>query len=213
MPDLYKKLTIYLLVFMVLLLGCGRKVANSPAGEQKSEDTTIMDVTSYFPADKNYTWEYAGTGNEYAAFTRKVLYKESELVEITDNNGGTVMGLVFRVAPEAIVKIYSEPEFYEEKNILGTKPNLEEVILKSPLKVGAVWQDEKYKREVISIDETIEAPAGKYDKVVKVKITPLDAAFSQSESYEYYAKGIGLVMREYISGDMEVTSQLKSFEG
>lgn len=213
MPSFFKKSTLYLLVCLMFLSGCARKEAvKPPVGDQKPENAVITDVASYFPAGGNLTWQFEGRGNEYAEFTRKVLYQEGPLVQITDSNGGTVMGMVFRVSPEEVVKIFAMPEFYEEKNILDTKPNRQEIILKSPLKVGATWQDQNYKREVIGIDETIKLPAGQYDQVVKIKITSLEEANPQNENYEYYAKDIGLVMREFISDDMKVTSMLKTFE-
>ena len=210
---LYKKRMLYLLIFAVLLFGCAKKATDPPASnDQKSETTTITDVSSYFPAERNHFWEYEGSGNEYASFTRKVLYQKDDLVEITENNGGTVMGMVFKKSSKEIVQIFSTPEFYEERNILDAEPNLQKVILKSPLKAGATWQDSDYKREVVSINEKIEVPAGEFTHVVKIKVTLLDEISPESENYEYYAKDVGLVMREFISGDMTVTSQLKSFE-
>lgn len=213
MPMLSKKLILCLLISMVLLLGCDKKDTNPPSNDGQKPAASITDITSYFYIDKNPTWEYQGTGNEYASFTRKVLYQENNLVQITDDNGGTVMAMIFKLSPEEIVKIYAEAEFYDNKNILSSKPNRQEIILKSPLKVGAEWQDENYKSEVISIDETLEVPAGKYNQVVKIKRTSLKEK-GTGENYEYYAKGVGLVMREYIreyiSEGLTVTSQLRS---
>lgn len=204
-----RKLLICLFISLILLVGCDKKDTNPPSNGDQLPIGSITDMTSYFYTGQNTTWEYQGTGNEYASFTRKVLHRENNLVQITDNNGGTIMAMVFRLSPEEIVKIYAEAEFYDDRNILTAQPNRQEIILKSPLQVGAQWQDEIFKSEVISIDEKIEVPAGKYNDVVKIKRTSLKDKDS-GENYEYYAKGVGLVMREYISGDFKVTSQLKA---
>lgn len=207
-----KRNFICLFILLILLVGCDKKVLNPPTTQQQVKELAVTDVSSYFPVEQGLTWEYEGNGNEYAAFTRKALYRENNLVEMSDNNGGTVMGMTFKVSPASVEKIFSIPEFYDERNILKEKPNLQEVILKAPLKVGAAWKNDNSKREIVSIDEKIDTPSGIYDHVVKIKITSLDEKAEPSENYEYYAKGVGLVRREFISGQTKVTSKLKSFK-
>ncbi|MEW6695914.1 MAG: hypothetical protein ACOY35_12150 [Bacillota bacterium] len=200
----------FLLLLCVLLIGCAKQ-ETPPPPKYEPEEKVITDVRKYFPADDQLTWEYEGFGNEYATFTRKVLHRQGNRVQISENNGGTVMGLVFDVSADAVTKTFSIPEHYDDRNILNEKANLNEIVLKTPLKVGGNWQNEGSKREVVGIDETVEVPAGRFERVVKIKITPLDHKQDHLQ-YEYYAENTGLILREFIAGDQKITSKLKSFE-
>jgi hypothetical protein len=73
-----------LIASVLVLPGC-YKQSDSPTPQEKA----INDVRIYFPTEQNLTWAYEGSGNEYAAFTRKVIYKEDSRVQIAQDNGGT----------------------------------------------------------------------------------------------------------------------------
>ncbi|MEW6064635.1 MAG: hypothetical protein ACOY3U_13100 [Bacillota bacterium] len=210
MRPVVARIFVYLMVCLTAVAGCAKK-ETPPSAQNKPKVDTIQDVSPYFPAEPQLTWEYEGFGNEYAAFTRKVLYRQGNRVQMSENNGGTVMGLVFDVSAQAVTKTFSVPEFYDERNILNEKANLQEVILKAPLRVGESWQNDGSKREVVSTGERVEVPAGKFEKVVKIKITPLEDK-QDHEQFEYYAENTGLIMREFIAGDSRITSKLKSFK-
>lgn len=169
----------------------------------------VQDVSRYFPVEQNLLWVYEGEGNEYASFTRKVMYRQGERVQMAEDNGGTRMAMVFRVVPEGVTKIFMIPEFYTEENLLDEPHNHGEQVLKAPLKVGMVWEDDKFLREVLSIDEQVVVPAGTFTDVVKIRVTAKPQTGSQS--LEYYAPDVGLILREFTSeSNYKVSSKLKS---
>ena len=202
-----KKLLLLLLFTTLFILpGCYKRPTALPPQEK-----SIHDVRLYFPTEPNSTWEYEGSGNEYAAFTRKVIYKEGDKVQLAQDNGGTRLGMVLHVVPEAVLVGYTKEEFYTDTKLFNEAANRNQVVLKAPLKAGAVWQSGQERREVISIEETVQVPAGHYSKVVKLKISRL-AANVTSETLEYYAPNVGLVLRQFITGSDMIESRLKSFK-
>jgi hypothetical protein len=189
-----------------VLPGCYKR-SDFPTLQEKA----INDVRIYFPTEQNLTWAYEGSGNEYAAFTRKVIHKEDSRVQLAQDNGGTRLGMVLQVLPEAVSVIYVREEFYTDAKLFGEAANRHEILLKAPLKAGAVWENDRERREVISIDETVQVPAGTYSNVVKVKVTSL-AANTVNENVEYYAPGVGLVLRQFITGGDKIESRLKALK-
>ncbi len=201
-----RKSLIFLMLFnLIVFTTCAAKT-----GSPFDEITTISDVRAFFPTQPGLTWVFEGSGNEYASFTRTVIRSEGDRVQVNDNNEGTSMGKVFHVTSDAIVQEFSTEEFYSDKTLFNEKPNTHLVYLKAPLKGGALWQDCQGKREIVSINETVQVPAGSFQHVVKVKITPLNQK-PANEQFEYYAAGTGLIMREFFSDGYVITSKLKSF--
>lgn len=90
----------------------------------------------------------------------------------------------------------------------GFTANDQTVILKSPLKKGTVWKNDKETREIAAIDAQVDTPAGNFSDCLKIKITNAD---STSIVYQYYAAGVGMVKREFIDGDFIVTSTLQEY--
>jgi hypothetical protein len=119
--------------------------------------------------------------------------------------------MVLEVLPEAVSVNYVREEFYTDAKLFGEAANRREILLKAPLKAGAVWENDRERREVISIDETVQVPAGTYSNVVKVKVTSL-AANTVNENVEYYAPGVGLVLRQFITGGDKIESRLKALK-
>jgi hypothetical protein len=201
--NLKKVLTLLLIASLFVLPGCYKRPASPPPQEK-----AINDVRIYFPAEQSLTWIYEGSGNEYAAFTRKVIYKEDRRVQLAQDNGGTRLGMVLQVLPEAVSVNYVREEFYTDTKLFSEAANRSEILLKAPLKAGAVWETGRERREVISIDETVQVPAGTYSNVVKVKVTSLTAN-TASENVEYYAPNVGLVLQQFITGSDKIESQLR----
>lgn len=194
-----------LLTGLLIFTGCAKNQEPPPP------EPVITDVRNYFPTEPALTWSYEGTGNEYASFTRRVLYRQENQVQMVEDNGGTRMGLVYKMTTDAITQTLALEEFYSDQNLLHEKSNRNQILLKAPLKAGATWQDSQDKREIISISETVQVPAGSFQNVVKIKITPLDPQ-QKHQLLEYYAPHTGLIMREFIADDYYVTSKLASFE-
>lgn len=160
----------------------------------------------YFPLAKGTVWEYQGEGNEYASFSREVLFVEGSRAQVREDNGGTVMAVIFETTPEAVTKVYSQGEVYDRVNLLGRPDNVKTIILKSPLKVGTKWQDPNGEREIVELSATVDTPSGRYDQCLKVKIAGRDSTL-----YEYFRLGVGMVKREFVSGEARVTSSLKKY--
>lgn len=198
----------FILLLTFSVTGCGKK--SVPPAETRPKELVITNVSSYFPVSAGLTWIYEGKGNEYAGFTRKAVRSENTLAQFSENNGGTQLGLVYQVTPDAVLLLYTKEEYYSDASLLTKQPNRSDILLKAPLKPGASWQDARYKRKVISITDTITVPGGTFTNVVQIRGTPLNQANTASQT-EYYAPGVGLVAREYIAKDFQITSRLKSW--
>lgn len=160
----------------------------------------------YFPLTVKSTWQYQGEGNEFASFTREVLFVRGNRGQIMENNGGTVLAVVFEVADSAVTRVFTQPETYDRVNLLDRPSNESVIILKAPLTVGTKWKDPNGEREIVAVNAAVSTPAGKFENCVKVKI-----AGKESTVYEYFREGVGMVKREFISGETRVTSTLEKY--
>lgn len=204
-----KLLSIILVISLAIFFtGCVKKT--NPPTENLPKELIVTDVSAYFPADAGSTWTYEGQGNEYAGFKRTVIHREGTLVQFSENNGGTQMGLVYKITPEAVTLLYAVEEHYTDASVLRQQPNRNEVLLQAPLRQGATWQDARYKREVVSTRASVSVPGGTFNNAVQIKSTPLHQTTS-AYLIEYYVPNMGLVSREYISNEFQVTSKLKSW--
>lgn len=168
----------------------------------------VLAVTpgDFFPIVAGSSWEYQGVGNEYASFNRKLLFTSENLAQIREDNGGTVSASVFKITSDAVTRIYFLGEAYEQTNFLNSNPNENIIILKAPLQIGTKWTEPNGTREIIDLNATVDTPAGNFSECLKVKIVN-----ENSTLYEYFKKGVGMVKREFISGDTKVTSSLKKY--
>ena len=204
--SLARKSLIFLMLFNLLVFtSCAAQTGSSPEAV-----AAMPDIRAFFPTQPGLTWVFEGSGNEYASFTRTVTRSEGDRVQVAENNDGTRSGKVFQVTDDALVQVFSTEEFYVDKTLFNEKPNRFQVYLKAPLKAGTLWQDCQEKREIVSINEKVQVPAGSFQNVIKVKITPLNQN-PANEQFEYYAAGTGLIMREFFADGYVITSKLKSF--
>ena len=174
-----------------------------------SYDSKDYNLRSYFPLNPSMQFSFKGEGIEYASFKRNIMYVDNEYLQLTDDNGGTVVVKIYKVTDEKIIELYSEGEFYEEKNLIpeieGNKKG--NIILKTPLEVGNKWESEEQKREIVLVKQIINVPAGAFHQVIKVKISYTE---SNNIGYEYFAPNIGLIKREYFGENFEVKSELET---
>ncbi|WP_258359799.1 hypothetical protein [Moorella sulfitireducens (nom. illeg.)] len=161
----------------------------------------------FFPLYPGSRWQYLGEGNEYASFKREVLYAKGDRAQVREDNGGTVSAAVFKVTDDEVTRIFFRGEAYEDTNYLEHEPEDSVVILKAPLAVGTRWDTPNGPREIVDVNATVDTPAGKFENCLKVKLEG-----SSSTIFEYYKEGVGMVKREFISGDTRVTSTLESFK-
>lgn len=175
-----------------------------PVGEPK-QDTLIP--KDFFPLSEGNAWKYQGEGNEYASFDRKVLFVQGDRAQIMENNGGTISASIFKTTKEEIVRTFFQGEEYNETNLLDQEPNDHLVILKAPLKIGTRWETSEEAREIVETTATVDTPAGKFEDCIKASIQT-----QNSTLYEYFKAGIGMVKREFISGDTAITSTLEEYD-
>lgn len=160
----------------------------------------------YFPATVGSTWTFAGHGNEYAAFTREVLYARGDKVQLQENNGGTISASVYQISDQAITRVFFQGEEYDEQDRLDAEPNESMVILKAPLQAGTTWETGAETRQIVRTDAEVETPAGKFTDCIEVEITG-----EYSQRREYFKEGVGLVKREFTSEGTQVISSLESY--
>lgn len=203
---LKKMLALSVIMLVLILTGCDKRPATPAPPEQ-----TITDVRIYFPVGQDFTWVYEGNGNEYAAFTHKVIHKQESKVQLAKDNGGTRLGMVLEVLPEAVKIHYAEEEAYTDAKLFNAAPNRSDIWLKAPLQAGAAWENGRERREVLSVNETVQVPAGTYSNVVKIRITSLAAADS-GDRLEYYAPQVGLVLSRFSANGTVIESRLKTFK-
>ncbi|NLL51576.1 MAG: GerMN domain-containing protein [Peptococcaceae bacterium] len=173
--------------------------------EEAKEEKTSKPA-DYFPLTQGSTWQYLGDGNEYASFTREVLYAEGNKSQIKEDNGGTVSTSIYQISTDAVTRIYFTGEDYEPKNMLNQPGNQNITMLKGPIKPGTKWTAGSSTREIVDINAVVNTPAGKFDNCVKVKITE-----EFSTLYEYYKKDIGLIKREFVLENDKITSVLTNY--
>jgi hypothetical protein len=165
-----------------------------PKTEEPSKER--LDPVDFFPLISGSTWDYEGEGNEYASFTREVLFTSGDRAQIRENNGGTSSAAVFKTSPDAVTRIFFMGEAYGEDNFINTEPKENIIILKAPLQVGTKWEEPNGTREIVDINAKVDTPAGTFEECIKVKITSEDSTL-----YEFYKKDIGMVKREFRSGE------------
>ena len=161
----------------------------------------------FFPLYADLSWEYHGEGNEYASFSRKVLFNKDNLAQIREDNGGTVSASVFKTTNDAVTRVFFVGEAYDQSSYLNSEPNENIIILKEPLKAGTKWNEATGVREIVDVNATVDTPAGSFERCIKVKISDKNSIVN-----EYFKQGIGMVKREFISGEFLITSSLKEFK-
>jgi hypothetical protein len=211
-----KRISIVLLLIMGLIVpaGCGEKPNNqitTPPGNTQPGTNVVVDTPpgQFYPLTVGSTWEYEGAGNEFASFTRKVVFAQGNLAQTSEDNGGTVTTRIVQTNENAVTVVYFSGEDYQPQNKLadGFTSNENDILLQAPVKVGTTWASKNANKSIVSITESIDTPAGKFDNCVKVKFT------GQNDTiYQYYKSGVGLVKQEFISGNTAITSTLKKYD-
>jgi len=199
----------FILVLTVMLLASCAQESEQPGTEEPQKQEEKVSVADYYPLAVGNQWEYEGVGNEFASYTQKVLYSKGNKYQVMIDNGGTVSANIYVLNDESLVRIYSEAEVYDEKNVLDQEGNMEDIIIKAPIEVGTKWESQGNSCEITDVDATVTVPAGTFDNCLVVKVT-----YKESGAYSnfYYCKGVGLVKSEYIDNDFEVLSLLKSYK-
>jgi hypothetical protein len=167
-----------------------------------------VNLSDYFPVKLGARWVFSGEGNEYAPFTRQVTYSQGNRAQMEDDNGGTVMAIVYTVTETEVKRVFRQGEAYEKKSLLAEKENVSEVLIKTPLLKGQTWDSGQSTVLLEATDAAVEVPAGKFTGCLMLKISSKASAWV---IYEWYAPGVGLVKRQSGDGQAKVTSSLKSY--
>ncbi|MGI5921380.1 MAG: hypothetical protein ACOX6I_06560 [Syntrophomonadaceae bacterium] len=209
-------ISLVLLLCIGIISGCQPSTNNSmdksknDTKAQPNQMTQTELPSDYYPLTVGSYWEYEGMGNEFAGFTRKVLFSKGNLAQTTEDNGGTVSTRIFETTDTAVRIIYFSGEDYEPENLLETDftTNENDIILQAPIKTGTTWGGtDTVRKSIVDTDAVVDTPAGKFDNCIKV-----ESAGANSTIYQYFKKDTGMVKQEFISGDTSVTSTLKSYE-
>lgn len=207
------RLYIVLIIMAVIFLsGCLRSSTpskpemESPAPKEPNSVSESKNVKEFFPLTLGSQWAYLGEGNEYASFTREVVFVEGDKAQVKENTGGTISTSIYKSSDSEIVRTFFKGETYEDENLLKEESNENLVILKEPLKEGTQWETPHGTRQIEGLDVKVETPAGVFENCIKIKVE-----YQHSTLYEYFAEGVGLVKREFTSEGVEVSSRLKEY--
>lgn len=196
--------------FAVVLLGCytyyadpGPDLAAYEYVEYMAPEASAF--SAYFPLGAGSEWTYAGVGNEYAPFSRRVVYQRENLAQMREDTGGTVMAKVYRVEPDAVRLIYAQEEAYGDSDMLSAPPNQDQIVLKAPLMAGTTWSNGAERRTIVDDKARVETPGGIYSNCLEIESR---SQGSTAVIREFYCPRIGLVERIYQDGDFTVVSYL-----
>lgn len=193
-----KKILI-LIVSMAILL-------TTVACDKNDEEIKINDL---MPNEIGNYWKYTGSGNEYADFEQKVLFEENGKMQVQLINPGTSSAIIYKFSEENISVVYAEDEFYEEKNILDSEENLNQVIVEAPIVEGTTWTQNGRIYKIENTKAFVETPSGNYENCVQIIVNYENQAVE--ESY-YYKPKLGLVFQKYTDGDFVITSSLSEYK-
>jgi hypothetical protein len=148
-------------------------------------------VQDYFPR-KTMTKQFSG-GFENGGYKHIIDKIDKDKVQVKQLDTATATILIYQVSENDIRLIFrnEEPDGKFKENYIGiVKPNVDEIILKSPLEVGTQWTDNSDgKYEITGINVGVKTPVGTFSTV---EVTLLRGG---SEVKMYYAKDFGLVKR------------------
>ncbi|WP_054693535.1 hypothetical protein [Syntrophomonas palmitatica] len=207
----------FVLIIMLLLLmatgGCEQQAGKNDqiktTPKPVSEKNPAVMPVDYFPLNKGAKWSYQGSGNEFASFTREVLFTKGNFAQVREANGGTTSISVYTFDKSALTRVYFQGENYDSQNILagGFTPNDNTIFLQTPIKVGNSWKsDDRNQRKIVSLKAQVSTPAGEFKNCLQVKISGPDYVV-----YEYYQQDVGLIKREFLADQEAVTSALESY--
>ncbi len=200
----------FFVVFLILVATLSYQWMQPGAFDFEQEELSVNakehdgdNLQAYFPNWSGVTYRYSGEGMEFSSFSRKISFARDGLIQIEDESGTNLVQVV-ESSDHEIKVVWVEEEFYDGVSILNPESRSERengravnlILLKAPLKEGTTWSDERFEREIRSIDQVMETPLGTIYDVIVVKNRSKDA--ENFVQYEYYAKNVGLIKRETI---------------
>lgn len=142
--------------------------------------------------------KFAGEGNEFAPYTAKTEWLNDRFVNVSEDNGGTVMLRTFRIDDDKIVVVREEGESGGKYN-----PSDEELDELEPLYTFLqlpLDKDSTFDGWTVTDNAmTLETPLQKFKDVIVIKKENADG----SANYKYFAKDYGEIKREFIMKEGE----------
>lgn len=168
-------------------------------------------ISDYYPVKANTRYVYLGEGNEFASYDVYTDYTFENKVQYRKDNGGTVLAEVYEIGNNSIERVYSRGEAYYREDYLRNeslrRDKSSEVILKGPVKVGTKWNlEDGSERSITGLDVQVSVPAGDF------KALEVTTVRDDTETKDYYAKGVGLVKSVFKAGTDEISSSLERVE-
>ncbi|HZW48772.1 MAG TPA: GerMN domain-containing protein [Bacillota bacterium] len=190
-----KTLLILLVVLLCLLTACN--------------NATPVTLLDYFPLTGNVHRVYQGEGNEYAEFETYVDYQTNSTIQIRTLNPGTTSVTVYVLENGMLKKVYYEGETYFRVNYMNMRDEAE-IVLKEPLQTGTSWTlTDGSTRSITAMDKIITVPNGTFNALETTTVA------ADSTIKEYYAPGVGLILREFAMNSdptTKITSALLTME-
>ncbi len=153
---------------------------------------------------------YLGEGNEFAELDIEVAHPFKDYVIVYENNGGSLVRHIYKIAQDEILILDSKIVDYKEDF-----PTLEEldamepsgVYLKKPFSKGTVFD----KWSIVETDVTLKTPYKTFDRAFIIERKDKDIV-----NRKYFVQGYGEVKREAVmqtkEGEFIVTSTLKAVD-
>lgn len=185
--------------------------AETPAETPVETPAEGMSLETLYPFTPNVEKVFEGMGNEFASFVENVDFIEGNKMQVRMNNGGTEMVTVIERTEDAIKVVYEEGEVYYRENFLSKATNTSRILLMEPIAVGTTWMNNgNEKNTITAIDKTIKTPYGEMEAVEVT--TDSETSGGPAQTLNYYAEGLGLVMRVSKGAGYEVSSLLKELK-
>ena len=166
-----------------------------------------LGLSDYFPFTEDTHMVYAGSGNEFAEFTTSVDFLTTDAMQVRTVNSGTVSVSVYVLENGTLTRVYSEGESYYRLDYTAVR-DTDDIVLKEPLAVGTAWTlEDGSTRSITAVGVPVTVPYGSFEAL------EVTTEYADSTIKEYYAPGIGLVKREFVSkADLSspITSELES---
>lgn len=181
-------------------------ISSQSSSEASSEAADTLTIADVFPFEESVQTSFAGEGNEFASFTRYPQYIEDNRMQVSTNNGGTILVSVYVNENGTLTETFSRAETYFRENMLDkTSDNAGEILLKEPLQVGTNWDNPAgSSAEITDVGVEVETALGSFPAV---EVTTTDG---DSVTVRYYAEDMGLIRQEARQGsEILVSSTLE----
>ncbi len=145
---------------------------------------------------------------EFAGFETWVDYIGNDAIQIRTDNSGTTIASVYVIEDGALKEVFTQEDVYYRYDFTAEREK-GEILIMEPIAVGTTWQlEDGTQRSITATDADVTVPCGTY------KALEVTTDYEDSIVMDYYAKGVGLVKREFTTKETPpyiVTSELEKY--